>query len=352
MTVESVAQIKFIPATAIVSRVMARSVKPDGVDRLRGKIERLGFQADKPLRVYPVDGGYRLIDGNHRLEAAIRLALATVPALVVDPPEDELAEIQQARESNEASETVVKTTFIDDAELVWKLTETFTQEQTAKAMGGWKQQRIAQYKALKKISEDAWEIITTSFSDSVVSDDDSDVVSDTTTVVKQKFTEGLLREILDLDAGQQVELCGYLAKGKDKKGHAYNKAKFKQDAIWYRGFNVLWELVDASLLEFSDEYAPLSPIQEPKWRVKSLLMKLDSDEKNGTDYFRNKFVPKVEEIFAGLPKPKDWQSFQKHDLPLLFTANEVQQFALEHKLNKSQTKAVDALQKAAHGGNS
>jgi len=80
-------------------------------------------------------------------------------------------------------------------------------------MGGWKQQRIAQYKALKKISEDAWEIITTSFSDFVVSDDDSDVVSDTTTVVKQKFTEGLLREILDLDAGQQLELCGYLAKG-------------------------------------------------------------------------------------------------------------------------------------------
>jgi ParB/RepB/Spo0J family partition protein len=109
----------------------------------------------------------------------------------------------------------------------------------------------------------------------------------------------------------------------------------------------LCELVDASLLEFSEEYAPLTVIQEPKWRVKALLTKLDSDEKNGTDYFRNKFVPKVVEIFAGLPKPKDWQSFQKHDLPLLFTHSEVQQFALEHKLNKAQTKAVDALQKAA-----
>ena len=128
--------------------------------------------------------------------------------------------IQQARESNEASETVVKTTFIDDAELVWKLTESFTQEQAAKAMGGWMQQRIAQYKALKKIDDEAWEIITTSFDGSVVSDEDDDVVTDTTTVVKQKFTEGLLRNILDLHPSQQVELCGYLAKGKDKKGHA------------------------------------------------------------------------------------------------------------------------------------
>lgn len=37
-------------------------------------------------------------------------------------------------------------------------------------------------------------------------------------------------------------------------------------------------------------------------------MKLDSDDKNGTDYVRNKFVPKAEEIFAGLPRPKDWHT--------------------------------------------
>jgi len=48
-------------------------------------------------------------------------------------------QIQQARESNEASETVIPTTFVDDAELVWRLTERFTQEQTARALGGWTQ---------------------------------------------------------------------------------------------------------------------------------------------------------------------------------------------------------------------
>ena len=108
----------------------------------------------------------------------------------------------------------------------------------------------------------------------------------------------------------------------------------------------LAELVDASMMEFSPEYAPLSPVQEPKWRVKTLLMKLDSDDKHGTN-FGNKFVPKAEEIFAGLPKPKDWHTFQKHDLPLLFTPAEVQEFALKHRLNKSQTKAVNEMSKAA-----
>lgn len=109
----------------------------------------------------------------------------------------------------------------------------------------------------------------------------------------------------------------------------------------------LAELVDASLMEFSDEYAPLSPIQEPKWRVKTLLMKLDSDRRNGTDFFTHKFMGKVQEIFAGLPKPKDMRSFEGNDLPLLFTHDEVQQFALNHRLNKSQTKAVSQLQEEA-----
>ena len=118
----------------------------------------------------------------------------------------------------------------------------------------------------------------------------------------------------------------------------------------------LSELVDASLLEFSDEYATITDLSfldlkeetkkdKPKWRVKALLTKLASDKANKTN-FMDKFVHKVKEIFDGLPKPKDSEAFRVHDLPLLFTHNEVQQFALEHKLNKAQTKAVDALQKA------
>ena len=75
-------------------------------------------------------------------------------------------------------------------------------------------------------------------------------------------------------------------------------------------------------------------MQEPKWRVKTLLMKLSSDKANGTK-FMNKFVHKVENVFSGLPKPKDWETFRVHDLALLFTPDEVQEFALKHRLNKS-----------------
>ena len=105
----------------------------------------------------------------------------------------------------------------------------------------------------------------------------------------------------------------------------------------------LAELVDASLLlEYGDEYEHLSPSQEPKWRVKMLLTKLAADKANATK-FMDKFVHKVKEIFDGLPKQKDSESFRVHDLPLLFTDEEVQQFALDQKLNKSQTRAIDGF---------
>ncbi len=38
---------------------------------------------------------------------------------------------------------------------------------------------------------------------------------------------------------------------------------------------------------------------------------LDSDDKNGTDYVRNKFVPKAEEIFAGLPEIRDSRLYRQ-----------------------------------------
>jgi DNA modification methylase/ParB-like chromosome segregation protein Spo0J len=249
MTELSVAEIRFVPTTAIVSRVAARSLKPEGVERLRVKIARLGFQVDKPLRVYAVDGGYRLIDGNHRLEAADKLTLETIPVLVVDPPADALEEIQQARESNEASETVVPTTFIDDAELVWTLTEQFTQEQTAKAMG-WSRAQVSQYAMLDKISDEAWEVIATTFQN-IVADNEPDAVAEIATgVATSPFTENLLRNILDLKPDQQLELCKELAKG-EKTG--ISKSKFKSLATAYRARNNMREIASSLLAGMEEE---------------------------------------------------------------------------------------------------
>lgn len=271
---ESITRIK---PSDIVSRVMTRSVKSEGVDRLRAKIERLGFQPDKPVRVYPVAGGYRLIDGNHRIEAAVKLALPSVPALVVDPPADHLAEIRQARESNEASETVVPTTFVDDAELVWNLTETFTQAQAAIAMGGWTQPQVAQYKALKKICNEAWEIIITSFENSVISEDNDAVIGNITTVIKTPFSERLLREILDLDAAQQTRLCKWLVKGRDQKGHGFGKADFKTKAGWFRGGNALRALA-------KDRLESKIPPEAVADYLKSISAELDANDEYTDEY--------------------------------------------------------------------
>ena len=74
-------------------------------------------------------------------------------------------------------------------------------------------------------------------------------------------------------------------------------------------------------------------------RVRFALMKLDSDRRNGTDVFTNKFIGKVQTIFASLPKPKEWQSLLNNDLPLLTSIDEdVQATAVDAKLNKSRLK--------------
>ena len=76
-------------------------------------------------------------------------------------------------------------------------------------------------------------------------------------------------------------------------------------------------------------------------RVKTLLGKLDSIRRskergyNVSDEIRhtsNKFVGRVENIFANLPKPLEWLSFSNNDLPLLIDfCEEVQEISIQHR---------------------
>lgn len=219
-----------IPVSAIGARIEARSLKPAGVLRLQEKISRLGFQPDKPLRVYSIDGGYCLIDGNHRLEAVKALGHTDVYAMVVDAPDNHLDAIKQARESNEASETVIPTTFVDDAELVWRLTEAgHTQAEAGRAMG-WSRSKVRDFANLNQIDQDAWEIIGATFLDFAPTEENDDAPGFGAVAPNSVFTEGLLRNILDLCRSDQVSLCRLLARGKNPKGHKFTKADFKADA--------------------------------------------------------------------------------------------------------------------------
>ena len=83
--------------------------------------------------------------------------------------------------------------------------------------------------------EVAWKIIGTGFQNIVPEDEDEGVPQSGTGVPKSSFSENLLRNILDLEPGQQVELCGYLAKG--EKAGGISKGKFKTLASAYRARN-------------------------------------------------------------------------------------------------------------------
>ena len=81
--------------------------------------------------------------------------------------------------------------------------------------------------------------------------------------------------------------------------------------------------------------------KKPADRVKTLLGKLDSIRRskkrgyNVSDEIRhtsNKFVGRVENIFANLPKPLEWLLFFNHNLPLLIDfCEEVQEISIQHR---------------------
>ena len=62
----------------------------------------------------------------------------------------------------------------------------------------------------------------------------------------------------------------------------------------------------------------------------------------------HKFVEQVEKIFKNLPKPLEWRSFYRHDLPLLMDfCEEVQEVSIQNHLNRSQTRALEKLKAAS-----
>jgi len=105
------------------------------------------------------------------------------------------------------------------------------------------------------------------------------------------------------------------------------------------------ELLDAELTGSDKAY---DAGKTPLTRVKTLLTKMDSDRRRDSENVSNKFIGQVAQVFSGLPRPVEWQSFLLNDLPLITTITpEVRDVATKHKLNKSQTKALNEVAKAA-----
>ena len=259
-----------IKLAQITRRMGVRSLKPKGVQRLKEKIAEVGYLPEKPVIITPdgAEEAYILIDGNHRVAALEQLGINTVEAYLDETLITEALRLRRARLANEVSETVVPTTFVDDAELVWRLADEGMTQTEIGGVLGWGRSKVLNYNRLNNINPETWEIISDTTLEEVVSaiDEGLSVTSVTTRVT---FSENLLRSILPLTPSQQLELVTNLA------NDSITKNKFKSLAEAYKLRN---EMRDYALItlqglpqEFIDQAmeAIYSGAYDKDWRTEN-----------------------------------------------------------------------------------
>jgi len=235
----------------IAEFVNRRAVKINGIEIMKTNIKNIGFLENNPITVSKTQDGYKLIDGNHRVKACLELGIEYLPAII----KENLTYIQEkqlATQCNLASETIIPTTFVDDAEFIWQELENHTQQEVGEMLG-WSRDKIQKYSILKTINKEAWQIIVTTFLKNVTTTTEDVVTQNVTTVT---FTEGLLRNILDLTPAQQLELVKDLAEDK------INKNKFNLLAKAYKTRNKLIEKLQDALKGIDDKDLIDNAIQE------------------------------------------------------------------------------------------
>lgn len=239
---------KEIQLSQITERIQVRAVKPNGVELLKKKIEEVGYLPEHPLLVTPNGSGFILIEGNHRYEALTELGYdKPIPVVIDETLTTPALRLRRARQANEATETLIPTTFVDDAELVWQLSgEKIIQAEIANILGlGWTREKVAHYNRLDQIDKKAWGVIVTTVDRMVTESDDSMVTLPVTTVT---FSERLLREVIPLTPAQQLELVSDLAAEKIKK------EQFNKRAAAYKIRNAIREYVISKLPEVTPEF--------------------------------------------------------------------------------------------------
>ncbi len=106
---------------------------------------------------------------------------------------------------------IVPQDWTDHAEFIWRLASAGkTQAEIAEILG-WSRGQVSQYQMLSKICADAWQVVVATTKSAFVAKDSSGIVADSATTVAKTFTEGLLRHVVSLTAGQQLALVKDLA---------------------------------------------------------------------------------------------------------------------------------------------
>jgi len=158
------------------------------------------------------------------------------------------------------------------------------------------------------------------------------------------------------DFTEMKAIPAQIVKATDLETHRISAAENlqRQDLSAIETIEGIVELVDAELIE-DKEYAAMG--KKPADRVKALLGKLHSItnskirgskvSKEAASLLR-KFAQQVEKIFKNLPKPLEWRSFYRHDLPILMDiSEEVQKVSIQKGLNRSQIRALETLKEVS-----
>ena len=239
--------VQYLPLSAITERLQIRALSQSGVQRLKASMQQFGFLEQFPLVLHQKEQGkFQLIVGNHRYEAAQLLGLPSVPC-VIRTGLSEQACYTLAVQSNYATETLVPSTLVTYAEFIWARMEHYTQTVIAEMLG-WSRDKVAKYVALREICPEAWDIIVTTFEQTVTPSDEPAVTADVTGVT---FTENLLRDILPLSSAQQVELVQSFATRAMKKARVTDLAKA------YRARNEMAHYASSLLGELGEPYAEM-----------------------------------------------------------------------------------------------
>jgi len=332
-----------LPLDKIVSRLSVRRLSPSGIARLQESMRWAGFLENYPLTVIPCEGGYRLIDGDHRYEAAKGLDTISLVPCVIKMGLSESDCYQMAMQCNNAAETVVPSTLVTYAEFIWaRLDEVdsdgrkkYTQSDVGRMLG-WSRESIKDYAALLSICKEAWEIIGETFDKPYQSPQDQSSPQNGET---SPFTAWLLRSILPLaiidNKGkkvlgwyrtfpfndektgedypyQQVELVHTLATDKN-----FSKGKFKALAEAYDARNQIWDyatnqlyLPDEKLLRkmateiyngaYDNEWqAEKEHKKHPKLDKLVASIKEEWQQKNSIQTIHGDFYEKVKKITDG-----------------------------------------------------
>jgi hypothetical protein len=137
-----------------------RNINLQGLKILRENILANGYNKEFNLTISKHENNYKLIAGRHRYEILKELNIKEVPVIIYEGLNYN-EELKIARQSNTDVESFIPTTFIDDAELIWrelKNNKEMTQEKLGVAMG-WSRNIIARYDLLNRLHTTTWALI-------------------------------------------------------------------------------------------------------------------------------------------------------------------------------------------------